>query len=277
MAADAAVSSGPRAAAWALCAGLALLSPAARAEERAAEAEPPNSQAGAAAAGPRREGTLSIGYGRYNIASGVRGDDDSQSYDIDEVMGYYGYEHRPARGWWWAADGTLGIGEATPLSGASGTVSADAYRGTLWTGALAARVGWIAPRFGLSLGPSLTGHPAWGGLVVLPSFEAWAGPSEKLYFTVKALSGPQSGSRSMSAVAGVGHRSRWARAAVLAGLQTAGASLDLHLGQGMWLGVQYQSMTALAEQADPDRRTLIRLTVAYDELGRPPSPRAAPP
>ncbi len=226
-----------------------------------------------------QEGTVSVGYGRYNLDVGVRGDDLGQAYDIDEAMGFYAFEHRPERGWWWTAEGTLGIGEATPLSGSSGTVAADAYRGTLWTGALVARAGWTSTRWGAAVGPSLIGHPAWGGLVVLPSADLWAGPSERLYLNLRVLAGPQSGSQAMSAILGLGHRSRWARAMFTAGLTTAGANLDLHLGRGLWVGVQHQSMTALANQADPDRRTLLRLTVAYDELRRPDPapPGAAPP
>lgn len=226
---------------------------------------------------PREEGTLSVGYGRYHLAVGVRGDEPSQAYDIDESMGFYAFEHRPARGWWWAAEGSLGIGEATPLSGSSGTVAADAYRGSLWTGALVARAGWTSHRWGAAVGPALIGHPAWGGLVVLPSADLWAGPSERLYLSLRVLAGPQSGARAMSGSLGLGSRSRWARAELNAGLTTLGGALDLHLGRGLWAGLQHQSTTALADQADPDRRTLLRITVAYDELRRTAAPEPAAP
>jgi hypothetical protein len=229
---------------------------------------PSPAAAGEAAPRPAQEALLAIGYGRYAIGQGVKGDAASQTYDIDEAMGYLGFTARAARGLWWQAEGGLGIGEATPLVAETGTVADDAYQGTLWTGVFAARAGWTARRWGAAAGPAVVGHPDFGGLQLRPSLEAWAGPSERLYVQGRVWAGPQTGARDMAATIGLGHRSSRVRASVDGGQAVLMGTLDLHLGVGLWLGAQYAARTAGADQEVPDQRTLLRLTVAYDELGR---------
>ena len=84
--------------------------------------------------------------------------------------------------------------------------------------------------------------------------------------------GPFGGALEFSALAGIGHKSRFFAAQLGSNTMAHIATLDVRVGPGARLGLLAGYGEAWVDQSTPDLRGMVRLTIDYRAFSRPGSP-----
>ena len=235
------------------------------------------------AAPPEGEGTearVGVGFGTYEHRTGGCGGA-RRSYAVSEPIAHLQVRHQRPSGITWAGEASVAAGRLGDTRDDPTEVDAtdDLLEpgSTFWAGALALRGGRHWSRFGLELGPALLLHDDLGGVRPVPSGSVWVGRRDVAYAFADLVTGPFGGAYEFSALVGVGHRSRHFGASYATNVVGHVGEVDLRVGEGVRLGFNGAYGRRFAQQASPDLRAMLFVTLDYRSIGRPDASDAAPP
>ncbi len=220
---------------------------------------------GAAPAPEGNETRIGIGMGTYEYRSGGCGGT-RHRYDVTEPIAHLQVRHQTAQQRLWVGEASLGIGmlgdsRDDPNDVALGETLLDSGE-AFYAGLAAVRYGHQYRYGGFELGPGAVYHHRLGGLKPVPSGGLWVG-TESIHLWADVFSGPLGGALEFAGMAGVGHSSRLVRARVGTNTQAHLAEVDMRVGPGVRLGVQGGYGTTWNDQAAPNLRGMLNLTIDY--------------
>jgi len=229
-------------------------------------------------ANPAPEGnetTVGVGLGTYEHRSGGCGGT-RRRYSVTEPIAHLQVRHLTDNDTIWAGEVDLGVGmlgesRENPDEIAIEEDLLDAGQ-SFWSGMAAIRWGKQYRFGGYELGPAIVHHRRLGGWSPLPSGGLWVGKPSLAYVWADVFRGPFGGALEFGALAGVGHQSRFIRAQVGSNARAHVADIDVSVGQGVRLGVHAGYGEMWVDQASPDLRGMLRLTIDYRAFSRPEEP-----
>lgn len=220
---------------------------------------------GAGPAPEDTEVTVGMGYGRYTQRSGGCAGFD-RSYRVLEPSVDVGVRHRLENGVTLSMSGSLAPGVAS-IPG-SPDISPDLENAYLWSGAATVQAGRHGKWLGFQLGPALVLRPGVNRLTPIPAGELWVGRPDRIYTWGALLPQPHTGALELAALGGLGHRSN--RAHIEVGTSGLGwlSRAGVRIGDGVWLHGEVAGGRMVPDQAEPDLRGRVSLSVLPQSLRR---------
>lgn len=230
---------------------------------------------GASPAPEGNETTVGVGMGTYEYRSGGCGGA-RRRYSVTEPIAQLQVRHRTEGDAIIAGEANLAVGllgesreDPNEVNFEDDLLDADQ---TFWTGMAAVRYGHEWKHVGFELGPGVAYHHRLEGWKPVPSGGVWFGKPKIAYVWADMFRGPFGGALEFSALAGIGHESRFVAVQVGSNTFAHVATLDLRISPGARLGLLAGYGEAWADQSTPDLRGMVRLTIDYRTFSRPESP-----